>query len=83
MVNVDVECSVSRCDYQQDGYCTIVPKITDQPFDVQMSDEIVGDYFPVCQSIKTERKEKEYTEMKYAELKAKLEKRYGSKPSVA
>jgi len=77
MVNIDVECSVTRCDHQQDGYCTIVPKIIDQLFDTQMSDEIVGDYFPVCQSIKTERKEKEYLEKRYKELQADFKKRWG------
>jgi hypothetical protein len=65
---LSVKCSVTRCDNQTDGFCTIIPIISDESFDVQAPDEIVGEMFPVCQSIETKRKEKEYIEKRYKEI---------------
>lgn len=72
------KCSVRRCNNEKDGFCTIIPEIITMWFDGYMGDDVVSDPYPVCKSIETERKEKEYIEKKVAEYSNSLKKRYGS-----
>lgn len=71
-----IKCSVTRCDYQKDGVCTTTPNIEDESFNVQMSDDIVGESFPVCHSIETNRKYREYVEARYKEIQEENKKRF-------
>lgn len=71
-----IKCTVTRCDWQENGFCKIVPTISDETFDVQMSDEVIGEGFPVCQSIHTEIKEKKRNDARYKEISDDFKKRY-------
>jgi hypothetical protein len=70
------KCTVVSCDFQKDGVCTIIPTISVEFHDVQMADEVIGEPFPTCQSIKTEKKEKVYYEARYKELHDELVKKF-------
>ncbi len=75
--NLSVKCTVN-CDFQKDGFCTTIPTISNEYYDVQMCDEVIGEPFPVCQTIKTEKaeiREKEYIDKRFKELHEESMKR--------
>jgi hypothetical protein len=61
------KCTVDGCDFQKDGFCTTIPTISVEFHDVQTSDEVIGEPFPICQTMKTEKKEKAEIERRYIE----------------